>query len=387
MAESIKILLVEDSETDADLLVRYLRREGILFECRRVSTREEFTAAMVTYVPDLVISDYSIPRFTGMDAFRLLRSISRSTPFILLTGTLSEKVLIDFAKEGIDDYILKDNLLRLPISIENVINRKTIEKLHRRLENVHKEVTDSINYAQVIQRAMLPDRSQLQAAFPNSFILFRPKDVLSGDFYWFKRVKNRIIIMVADCTGHGIPGSMLSMLGFNMLYEAVITRRLEEPAKILENLCRQFERMRRYAASSINDGMDVACCTVDLENRVMTYAGANRPVVIIRNNELMEIKPDKRSISGVELPARNKFNTHSLPILENDRVFMFSDGYADQFHYATKKKMLIKRFRELLVSSSSLPFSEQEKAITHYFENWKGDMEQVDDVLVLGFQV
>jgi phosphoserine phosphatase RsbU/P len=386
MSDSIRILLIEDSETDADLVVRFLKREGLVFEHQRVSNRQAFISAMDAYVPDIVISDYSIPQFNGMEAFRLLKSLNRNCPFILITGTLSEEILVEFAKEGIDDYILKDNLLRLPISIENVMNRKTIEKLHRRLEIVHREVQDSINYAKMIQSAMLPDTAQLKESFPNSFIFFRPKDVLSGDFYWFKKINNHFVITVADCTGHGVPGSLLSMIGFNMLYEAVTGRKLRQPSDILDNLRRQFQRIRQQSTVAINDGMDVACCAIDLEHGRMTYSGANRPLYLIREGELFEYKPDKASISGAD-SSHGKFSLHNIPIQSGDRLFLFSDGYADQFHYATKKKLLIKRFRELLINSSRAVFHVQEKALAHYFEEWKGGMEQVDDVLLVGIQI
>ena len=193
----------------------------------------------------------------------------KNIPFILVTGTLSESFLAEYAKEGIDDYLLKDNLLRLPSAIENVVNKKRIEKLYTDLEGAYKEIKDSINYARIIQDTMFSDASALRETFPKSFILFKPKDVLSGDFYWFKKKENRFFIAVADCTGHGIPGALLSMLGFNMLYEAVDTKKTIHPSEVLDILNKQFRRISSSNKTKIHDGMDLLVCSIDLENRTL----------------------------------------------------------------------------------------------------------------------
>jgi CheY-like chemotaxis protein len=187
MDTELKILLVEDSETDADLLFRFLKKEKIEFSHSRVWNKDGFIKALNDEEHDIIISDQSLPQFSGMEAFRISKNENKDIPFILVTGTVSEKLLTEFAKEGIDDYLLKENLLRLPSAIKHAISKKKIEQLHKKLEIAHKDINDSIHYAKKIQNSMLPDTAMLQDNFPESFILFKPKDVLSGDFYWFKK--------------------------------------------------------------------------------------------------------------------------------------------------------------------------------------------------------
>jgi len=386
MVNTLKILLVEDSESDADLLIRDLEKAKIDFTYLRVWFKEDFIKGINEFNPDLIIADHSLPQFNGMEAFRLLKSENKNIPFILVTGTLSEKLLTEYAKEGIDDYLLKDNLLRLPSAIENVINKKRIEKLYTQLENAYKEIKDSINYARIIQDTMFSDVSVLRETFPNSFILFKPKDILSGDFYWFKKKENIFFIAVADCTGHGVPGALLSMLGFNMLHEAVDAKKIVPPSEVLHRLNTQFRRIGNRNKTGMSDGMDILLCSVDLENGVMMYAGANRPLFIVRDRELLEFKPDKATISGMA-NLEVEFTNNTIDIKTGDRIFLFSDGYIDQFHFKTNKKITSNRLRKLLTRSSSLPFDTQESIVTAFFDEWKGSREQVDDVLLVCLQI
>jgi sigma-B regulation protein RsbU (phosphoserine phosphatase) len=386
MDNSLKILLVEDSDADADLLIRSLKGANINFTHLRVWHKEDYIARINDYHPDLIIADHTLPQFNGMEAFRLLKNEKKNIPFILVTGTLSESFLAEYAKEGIDDYLLKDNLLRLPSAIENVVNKKRIEKLYTDLEGAYKEIKDSINYARIIQDTMFSDASALRETFPKSFILFKPKDVLSGDFYWFKKKENRFFIAVADCTGHGIPGALLSMLGFNMLYEAVDTKKTIHPSEVLDILNKQFRRISSSNKTKIHDGMDLLVCSIDLENRTLMYAGANRPLFIVRDEELLEFKPDRVSISGTE-NLETEFTNNTIKIKTGDRIFLFSDGYIGQFHFKTNKKITSNRFRKLLIRSSSLPVDTQENLINVFFDEWKGDKEQVDDVLLICIQI
>ena len=234
MSPHLHILFVEDSDSDADLLIRFLKHENIDFSHSRVWDKLAFIKALHENNHDLIIADHSLPQFSGMEAFRIAKSENIRIPFILVTGTVTEDVLIEYAKEGIDDYILKDNLLRLPSAIDHVLDKKKIEHLSGNLETALKDLTDSINYAKRIQNAMLPDTALLHDCFPESFIFFRPKDVLSGDFYWFKNEEKAFFAAVADCTGHGIPGALMSMIGIEKLNGSVLTTKL--PTEILKKL-------------------------------------------------------------------------------------------------------------------------------------------------------
>lgn len=386
MKDVLKILLVEDSETDAELLIRYLKKENIDFDYSRVWNKDAFVNEIKENHQDLIIADQSLPQFSGMEAFRLLKKENKNVPFILITGSVSEKLLTEFAKEGIDDYILKENLLRLPVAIENVVSKKRIEQLHGKLETAHKDLKNSINYAKTIQEAILPEEVVLHNTFPGSFIFYKPKDILSGDFYWFKKGEDVFSVAVADCTGHGIPGALLSMMGFNIIDEAVSDKKNTTPSEVLDRLNKQVRRILKHGAATLNDGMDIAFCTIDLKNKNMFYAGANRPIFIEREKELIEFKPDKISIGGID-NNEIQFTNHSIPIKTGDRLFLFSDGYADQFSGKINKKITVKRLREVLVHSADLSFEEQRDFIINFFENWKDNEEQTDDVLLMCIQI
>ena len=379
----LKILLVEDARTDADLLIRFLKKE-IDLSYLRVWDRDTFIKALEENEYDLIIADQVLPQFSGIEAFRI--SKEKNIPFILITGEVSESLLIEYTKEGIDDYILKNNLLRLPSAIKNVINKKNIERLHQELKVAYEDIKNSINYAKIIQDAMLPEESVLHDNFPGSFIFYKPKDILSGDFYWIKKEEEVFSIAVADCTGHGIPGALLSMMGFNVLYEAVATKKRVRPSEVLDRLNKQVRRIFNHGDITFSDGMDVAFCTIDLKNKIMIYAGANRPLVIERGKKLIEFKPDKNSIGG-NYNNEKTFTNHTIPIETGDRVFLFSDGYADQFSGKTNKKITVKRLKEVLIKSADLSFIESKELIINFFENWKDNEEQTDDVLLMCIQI
>lgn len=386
MDGQLKILLVEDSEIDADLIIRFLKKQNIDFSHSRVWNNKDYINEINENNFDLILADHSLPQFSGIEAFRIAKNGNKNIPFILITGTVSEQTLIEYAKEGVDDYILKENLLRLPSAIANAVSKKKIEQLLKKLEIAHKDIKDSINYAKVIQEAMLPDESILQANFPGSFIFFRPKDILSGDFYWFKKSEHTFSIAVADCTGHGVPGALLSMMGFNILYEAVSTKKIVLPSEVLDRLNKQVRRILKHGAITLNDGMDIALCNIDLKNKNIMYAGANRPLFIERGGKMIVVKPDKISIGGIDNRER-KFTNHIIPIQSGDRIFLFSDGYADQFSAKFDKKMTMKRLKELLIKTKTLSFNQQQDMVIGFFEKWQGNKEQVDDVLLICIQI
>lgn len=391
MEDKLKILLVEDSDMDADLLVMHLKREQVDFDYKRVWTKEDFIKTLYSYIPDVVIADHNLPGFNGMEIFEILKKDKINVPFILVTGSVSEKLLIEYAKEGIDDYILKNNLLRLPSAIESVINKRKIVRLHHQLlrtneelANVYADLTGSIHYAKRIQNAMLPELSELQSVFPESFVFFKPKDVLSGDFYWYERKGPLFLVAVVDCTGHGVPGALLSMMGNDLLVEAVSVRHIAQPAQVLDRINDRIRKVLKHETSSIRDGMDIAFCVFNLEKNTLAYAGANRPIYVIRDRRLIELKPDKAAIGE---QGGKSFTNHEMPLQQGDRIFLFSDGYADQFNGVTDKKMMRKRFSRLILHTSHIPMADQANMISSFFEEWKDEGPQTDDALVIGIEV
>ena len=386
MVNTLKILLVEDSETDADLLIRFLKRENIEFNHSRVWNKEGFINALKEDNHDLIISDQALPQFSGMEAFHILKKENKNIPFILITGSVSEKILTEYAKEGIGDYILKDNLLRLPSAIENVINKKKIEQLHNKLEIAHQDIKDSINYAKKIQNAMLPDTALFSNTFPQSFGLFKPKDTLSGDFYWLKKENNLFFIAVADCTGHGIPGALMSMIGIEKLNHVIL--QTKDPAEILKKLNKSIEiaLCQSTLHEHSQDGMDIALCSFDKEKGELKFAGANRSLIIIRKGqtEIEEIKGVKKAIGGLRMDLDVEFQSHEIKIQKGDTFYIFSDGFADQFGGERKKKLTTKGFKQLLIDIQDKEMCYQEEYLNDFIENWKAGTEQVDDILIIG---
>jgi serine phosphatase RsbU (regulator of sigma subunit) len=267
-------------------------------------------------------------------------------------------------------------------------------------------ITDSISYAQRIQSAMLPHESVLNGITRDYFILFKPKDIVSGDFYWIKRVQDHLVIISADCTGHGVPGAFMSMLGITLLNDLIGDRCYNAPSAILENLRAKIKEMlaQEGGADEQKEGMDMAIAVLDTKNRELHYAGANNPLYIIRNKKftgdfskppysifengefnLIEVKADKQPI-GVHW-EETSFRNHSISLQENDAIYLFSDGYIDQFGGEKRKKFKSLNFKKLLLSIQSDPMDRQKQILEKTFDEWRGDFEQIDDVSVIGVRV
>jgi tetratricopeptide (TPR) repeat protein len=278
-----------------------------------------------------------------------------------------------------------------------------IEEQKEKLELKQQETTASIVYAQRLQQAILPAKSALKTALKRGFVIYLPKDIVAGDFYWMESYKDKVYFAVADCTGHGVPGAMMSVICSNALSKALLEEKNERPDEIL-NLTRDLV-IRRLAKSgeTVNDGMDLALISIDFYhvNPILNYAGANCPLWIIRKNEeqkenkkceLIEIKPDKQPIGNYS--AQNMFTNHVIELRRGDRIYMFSDGYADQFGGETEndrlnggKKLKSLNFKRLLCDSHQLSMEEQKEYLESYFNEWKGNLEQVDDVCVIGLEI
>jgi serine phosphatase RsbU (regulator of sigma subunit) len=265
--------------------------------------------------------------------------------------------------------------------------KERIEKLKTEIEYRHREMVDSVNYAKRIQEAILPELAEINTAFPNSFVLFKPKDIVSGDFFWFDIKEDKVFIAAADCTGHGVPGALMSMLGTDKLNNAL--ENTSEADKLLADLNRGVKKVLKQSGKedSTRDGMDIALCVFNRELNQMEYAGANRPCWIIRNgqNEVEEIKGTKTAIGG-HTEDDQEFSRHQFKLLKGDLIYIFSDGYADQFS-SSDKKLMTRKFKEILLSNSSKAMSEQKEFLDHFIENWRGNMEQTDDILVIGIKI
>ena len=276
----------------------------------------------------------------------------------------------------------EQELLRLVDERTLELNNKSKE-----LEIKNREITDSIVYAQRIQSAILPETKKIAETFKDSFILFLPKDIVSGDFYAFFLKDDYSIIVAADCTGHGVAGAFMSMIGSSLLNRIIIEKGITKPAIILDQLHKAVIESLRQTENESNDGMDVSICCFDFIQNKLAYAGANRPLWLIRDNELEVIKPDKFPIGGTQISRQNDYTNHILELNANDSIYIFTDGFADQFGGINFKKLMTGKLKELLLSIQNLTMPEQKNFLQNSFNNWKGINEQVDDVLVIGIKV
>ena len=256
------------------------------------------------------------------------------------------------------------------------------------IEEKNKSITDSIRYAQYIQESILPDDDMTYQLLRESFVLYRPKDIVSGDFYWIASVGDSTYIAVVDCTGHGVPGAFMSMIGHNALRNAVKEGAELETAKILSFLQKEVVELfkNNYNSSSVRDGMDISLIRINRKNMKLQFSGANNPLCIIQNDKLLEYKGDKMGISAHKENADFVFKTHEIDIHKGDSIYLFSDGYADQFGGSRGKKFKYKQFQQLLLDNSAIPMNEQRKVFDNTFEAWRGNLEQVDDILIIGIR-
>ncbi len=314
-------------------------------------------------------------RKNGLNQKQLIQQISS-------IETLSKENL---AKEQEKKQLLESQNTEL----ERMVKERTAEVLQQKeiIEIKNKSITDNLTYAQRIQSAILPDIKLIYKTLEQSFILYLPKDIVSGDFYSFAEKNHRVLIIAGDCTGHGVSGAFMSMIGGSLLNQIINERKIESPDEILNHLNASVIETFRQTENDSNDGMDVSICSFDLNAMELQYAGANRPLWLIRNKEIIVVKPDKFPIGGLQSAQDRQFTNHTLTLLKNDTIYIFTDGYADQFGGENGKKMMTSKFKEMLISIQDLDMRSQETHLKKHFDNWKGSAEQVDDVLVIGIRV
>jgi serine phosphatase RsbU (regulator of sigma subunit) len=277
------------------------------------------------------------------------------------------------------------------------IQRNSIEQKNKYLEDAYKviegyigKITDSIRYAERIQNAILPPVSISKDFFTDYFSLYKPKDFVSGDFYWLTVKENTLFVAVGDCTGHGVPGAFMSIIGMDLLSQAINQQNIVEPSAILDFLNIELRNKLRKEDEEeliLKDSMDLAVFTLDLDKNILVYSGALVPLTIIRNKKILEFKPDFTSIGTSTKLFKRPFNQQSIEIKTGDWIYLYSDGFMDQFGGEENKKFMRKRFFDALNNLSSTSGENQKSELTRIFNDWKGNGEQIDDVLVLGLKV
>jgi serine phosphatase RsbU (regulator of sigma subunit) len=300
--------------------------------------------------------------------------------FSIITGTV---VLIirqrDKAQKKIQEYLEKE------LDARTSVVRK--QKAEIELQNI--EITDSINYAKRIQSSILPDVNKMKESFRDAFILFHPRDIVSGDFYWFDKLdEDKFIIVCADSTGHGVPGAFMSMIGSTLLQDIIARKKISKPSEILRMLDRQiFSTLNQNVELGVsNDGMDMVVCEFDIKTRHLRFASAMRPVILILDGESYYIKGNRSSIGG-ESSNEKFFDDQEYYLKANDSIYLFSDGLSDQFGGPDGKKMKIARLKRIIEQVSDLSMNDQKAYISKFYDEWKGSFDQVDDILLMGVKV
>jgi serine phosphatase RsbU (regulator of sigma subunit)/Tfp pilus assembly protein PilF len=274
--------------------------------------------------------------------------------------------------------LIKQNRERKKVNID-LANKNAL------ISEQKKHITDSINYASLIQNAVMPSPSTVQKYFNDMFVFFRPRDIVSGDFYWFAEKNNKIIVAAADCTGHGVPGAFMSMLGISTLNDIITSTEIINSDEILNELRRRIIKSLNQPGHTgeSKDGMDIALYVYDPDTLIIEYSGANNPLILIRNDEIIEYKADKMPI-GVYIKSETPFKKNIIEIKKGDWAYVYSDGYADQFGGTDKRKFMTKNLKELLAKISKEQGIEQEKILEKTNIEWRGDIPQVDDMLIIG---
>lgn len=315
----------------------------------------------------------------------------KSQKITIYSGVFAGIILIAFLF-----VTLRNSNIRKKINAKLAQSNNEIQLQKNVIEIKNREITDSILYASRIQQGILPDLEEIKSILPNCFFFFRPRDIVSGDFYWLKSLngnpqsgnKNLVGIVVADCTGHGVPGAFMSFIGSTIFNQTIGNKNIELPADALNYLNSQLPQTLRSKSNTgqINDGMEAGVCIYNTANHKIFFSGANLNLIHIRNKITQEIKGDKHSI-GLTAEQQKTFTNHELQLEPGDCIYMFSDGYPDQFGGEKGKKFKYKNLIKLLEQNSHLSIYEQNKSIESNFDAWKGNLEQLDDVLVFGLKV
>ena len=268
---------------------------------------------------------------------------------------------------------------------EEALEMIEIQKTDLELKN--KNVTDSLNYAQRIQEALLPSEQYLKRYFDDSFIYYKPKDIISGDFYWIGENGNIIFVVAADCTGHGVPGALMSMIGHELLNKIINIDKISKPATILSLMSHDLENIfsrEKNIGLVIRDGMDIGICAVDSEKKKVSFAGAFFPLYILRDDKLVNLEGDKHTL-GMNIHGLS-YTNREIEIYKDDMLYLFSDGYVDQFGGSENKKFMYRRFRYLLMTIYKFPVEDQKAILDENIKTWMGENDQIDDMLIIGFK-
>jgi phosphoserine phosphatase RsbU/P len=385
------VLIVDDNVKNLQILGGFLQNEELIVEfaidgmsALNWLDKKKF---------DLILLDIMMP---GMDGYEVCSLIKKNPafseiPIIFITAKTDSESIIKGFETGAVDYITKpfiqsELLVRVKTQLNiKKANEQLIHYLHQ-IEERNRQISDSIDYAKYIQNAVISISEKNLKFLPEHFILNLPKDILSGDFYWLCEADNRLIIAVMDCTGHGVPGALMSILGITLLNETVLHDHIIQPDKILESLRYKIIRAlgQNKGIGNIKDGIEGSVIWFDPKSNKLLYSGAFNPLILIHNGEIFEIKADRIPIGYYEV--NGEFTLHKIDIEKNDTIYLFSDGIIDQFGGPGNRRFMIKHLKDLLAGNHKKAMNRQKEILIEELNQWKGDLVQTDDILVLGIR-
>ena len=394
------VLLVDDLEDNLFTLNALLKSEPIVIH-RANSGKKAIELANKTQY-DCIILDVQMPEMDGFEVAKILseNEATKNIPIIFLSalGSDKEKVIqgidsgaIDFIAKPPDPALLKAKVkLCLNISKKTKQSRKVYSnvKKERDIFKEHKaDVEASLRYARNIQQALLPNQQVFDNFFKDNFVLYQPKESIGGDFYTIKEYEGKIILICGDCTGHGVPGAMMTMISVNIIQNLIEGKGITQPDKLLNAMNKEFRQAfnSEFSSITIDDGLEMAVCTFSKAENKMYYAGSRRPILMKQGVELKKIEPSQMGISGT-MPENYVFQSCEFDIQKGDLIYFFTDGVVDQFGGKKGKKFMIKRLTDLIATCVDLPLKEQKNILNSAIQDWKGGHEQIDDILLLAIR-
>ncbi len=388
---STSILVVDDNPKNLQVLGGLLKKEGINVEFALNGN------AALSWLDkkcfDLILLDIMMPVMDGFEVCSIIKSnpLVSDIPIIFITAKTDTESIIQGFKSGGVDYITKPFIPNELIArVKSQVNiKKSKEKIVSYLNEIelkNRNIRDSIEYAQNIQKAVLNASLSKIGSYPEIFILYLPKDIVSGDFYWYYKINDVFILAVMDCTGHGVPGAFMSILGTTLLNEIVLHDKVIDPAEILEHMrARLIETLGQNSdLVTIKDGIEGGVISYNSTEGILNYSGSFNPLIHVHHNVLNKVNADRIPIGFYERVI--KFTVKTIKIIKGDIIYLFSDGYIDQFGGSEKRKIMAHRFTGILTSIHKLPLDRQKSELLDFINLWKGNMDQTDDILVVGLQ-
>jgi Response regulator containing a CheY-like receiver domain and a GGDEF domain len=386
-----RVLIVDDNVKNIQVLGGFLQSEKLIVEFALDGITAFKWLDKMKF--DLILLDIMMPNMDGYEVCSQIKKnpITNKIPIIFITAKTDSDSIIKGFKSGAVDYITKPYIkseLLIRVKTQLSIKKANEQLIHylRQIEERNKNISESIEYAKHIQNAVLSTSEKNLKFLPEHFIIYLPKDILSGDFYWICIFENKSFIAVMDCTGHGVPGALMSMLGVTLLNETVLHDHIIQPDKILESLRSKIIQTlgQKKGFGNIKDGIEGSVICLNPESKKLLYSGAFSPMIHIHSDKIFDVKPDRIPIGYYEI--NENFKLHEIDIENNDTVYLFSDGIIDQFGGPENRRFMLKHLKEILLINQNKPMILQKEILTKELNWWKGDLVQTDDILVMGIR-